>query len=238
MEHRMPLTTEHLRVLIANEREDRIALVTKLVAGLGHVFIAGSTNVAEVGALTSHEHPDVALVGLGTSSTHALELIERIVREADCPVIAVLEGHDNAFVNEAAKRGVFAYIEHGTPDELQSALDITLRRFAEYHNLQGAFGRRAQTERAKGILMERYQIDERQAFAMLRDHARHGGQKLVHVAQAVLEGHLLLPATAHVSAARDTDGDDRRGRPNTGPAPAATAQPQPTSAAGGQTRDG
>jgi len=186
---------QHLRVLIANERQDRIALVTTLVSGLGHTVIAGSTNVVEVGALTTSEHPYVALVGLGTSTAHALELIERIVREAECPVIAVLEGHDPSFVDEAAKRGVFAYIVDGTPDELQSALDITLRRFAEYHNLQGAFGRRAQTERAKGILMERYQVDERQAFAMLRDHARHTGQKLVHIAQAVLDGHLLLPSS-------------------------------------------
>ena len=198
------MTTDHLhlRVLIANEREDRIALVTTLVSGLGHTVIAGSTHVVEVGALTSAEHPDVALVGLGTSSSHALELIERIVREAECPVIAVLEGHDADFVDEAAKRGVFAYIVDGSPEQLQSALDITLRRFAEYHNLQGAFGRRAQTERAKGILMERYQIDERQAFAMLRDHARHSGHKLVHVAQAVLDGHLLLPANPGV----DRDG--------------------------------
>jgi response regulator NasT len=201
----MTTQNEHLRVLIANEREDRIALVTTLVSGLGHTVIAGSTHVIEVGALTSSEHPDVALVGLGTSSSHALELIERIVREAECPVIAVLEGHDTAFVDEAAKRGVFAYIVDGSPEELQSALDITLRRFAEYHNLQGAFGRRAQTERAKGILMERYQVDERQAFAMLRDHARHSGQKLVHVAQAVLDGHLLLPASP--GGARDRDGE-------------------------------
>jgi AmiR/NasT family two-component response regulator len=195
----MPLTTDHLRVLVANEREDRIALVTTLVAGLGHTVIAGSTNVTEVGELTSSEHPDVALVGLGDSSAHALELIERIVHEADCPVIAVLEGHDTAFVDEAAKRGVFAYIEDGTPDELQSALEITLRRFAEYHNLQGAFGRRALTERTKGILMERYQIDEQQAFEMLRDHARHSGQKILYVAQAVLDGHLLLPSAAAAS---------------------------------------
>ena len=174
-------------------------------------MIAGSTNVAQVGALTSNEHPDVALVGLGDSSTHALELIERIVREADCPVVAVLEGHDAAFVNEAAKRGVFAYIVDGSPEELQSALDITLRRFAEYHNLQGAFGRRAQTERAKGILMERYRIDERQAFEMLRDHARHSGQKLVHIAQAVLDGHLLLASTAGAATRRCPAG--RRGLP-------------------------
>jgi two-component system, response regulator / RNA-binding antiterminator len=195
----MTIDAQRLRILIANEREDRIALVTALVSGLGHVVIAGSTNVSEVGSLTSDQHPDVALVGLGTSSTHALELIERIVREADCPVIAVLEGRDAAFVNEAAKRGVFAYIVDGSPEEMQSALDITLRRFAEYHNLQGAFGRRVQCERAKGILMERYQVDDRQAFAMLRDHARNRGQKLVNVAQAVLDGHLLLSSTSSAS---------------------------------------
>jgi response regulator NasT len=189
----MRLTIDHLRVLVANERADRIALVSALVAGLGHTVIAGSTNVAEVGALTLSEHPDVVLVGLGDSSAHALELIERIAGEAGCPVIAVLEGQDTVFVEEAAQRGVFAYIEDGSADDLRSALDITLRRFAEYNNLQGAFGRRALTERAKGILMERYQVDELRAFGMLRDHARHGGQKLVHVAQAVLDGHLLLP---------------------------------------------
>jgi response regulator NasT len=190
------MTIHQLRVLIANEREDRIALVTTLVGALGHVVVAGTTDVADVGRMTAREHPDVALVGLGTSSSHALELIERIVREAESPVIAVLEGHDRAFVMEAAKRGVFAYIVDGSPEELQSALDITLRRFAEYHNLQGAFGRRAQTERAKGILMERNQIDERQAFELLRSHARHSGQKLIHVAQAVLDGHLLLAPRA------------------------------------------
>jgi AmiR/NasT family two-component response regulator len=189
------VTIDHdrLRVLIANEREDRIALVTKLVTELGHVVVAGSTDVAKVGELTSEEDPDVALVGLGSSSSHALDLIEQIVREAECPVIAVLENRDAEFVNEAAKRGVFAYIVDSTGEELQSALDVTLRRFAEYHNLQGAFGRRAQAERAKGILMERHHIDERQAFEMLRNQARHSGQKLVHVAQAVLDGHALLP---------------------------------------------
>jgi AmiR/NasT family two-component response regulator len=185
---------ERLRVLVANEREDRIALVTTMVGKLGHTVIAGSTDVGGIGALTMHEHPDVALVGLGTSSAHALELIERIVREADCPVIAVLEGRDHAFVKEAAKRGVFAYIVDGSPDELQNALDITLRRFAEYHDLQGAFGRRATTERAKGILMERHDIDEHAAFELLRDQSRRSGRKLIDVATSVLEGHLLLPA--------------------------------------------
>jgi response regulator NasT len=182
----------HLRVLIANEKRERLELLAQVVAGLGHEVIAREIYVKEVGVVTAREQPDVALVGLGLSSEHALELITEIVREASCPVIALLEAKDPAYVHEAARRGVFAYIVDGDPAELQSAIDITLQRFAEYQSLQGAFGRRALIEQAKGILMARHSLDADRAFAMLRDHSQHNGRKLVDVAQAVVESHLLL----------------------------------------------
>jgi two-component system, response regulator / RNA-binding antiterminator len=182
----------HLRVLIANERKDRLALLAEVVTGLGHEVIAREIDVKEVGPATTREHPDVALVGLGLSSEHALELISEIVREASCPVIALLSAKDPAYIRLAAKRGVFAYIVDADAEELQSAIEITLQRFAEYHGLQGAFGRRALIEQAKGILMASRGIDADQAFAMLRDRSQHNGHKLVDIAQAVVEGHLLL----------------------------------------------
>jgi response regulator NasT len=189
--------TEHLSVLIANERRDRLELLAQVVIGLGHDVIAREIYVKEVGAVTAREQPDVALVGLGESSEHALELISEIVREAACPVIAILHAGDPAYIHEAAKRGVFAYIIDGTPDELQSAIDITLQRFAEYQNLQGAFGRRALIEQAKGILMARNSTTADRAFEMLREHSQHNGRKLSDVAAAVVESHLLLlPAPA------------------------------------------
>src|ERR1700675_3709649 len=183
---------QHLRVLIANERRDRLELLAQVVIGLGHDVIAREIYVKEVGVATAREHPDVALVGLGSSSEHALELISEIVREASCPVIAILHANDPAYIREAAKRGVFAYIIDGSPEELQSAIDITLQRFTEYHNLQGAFGRRATIEQAKGILMARHSLDAGRAFEMLRDHSQHNGRKVADVATAIVESHLLL----------------------------------------------
>jgi response regulator NasT len=183
---------EHLRVLIANERRDRLELLAQVVAGLGHEVIASEIDVSEVGAVTAKARPDVALVGLGLSSEHALELISQIVREAACPVIALLSAKDSRYIHEAAKRGVFAYIVDADAEELQSAIDITLQRFAEYHTLQGAFGRRATIEQAKGILMASHGIDQERAFEMLRTHSQHNGRKLVDVAQAVVDSHLLL----------------------------------------------
>jgi AmiR/NasT family two-component response regulator len=190
-----PLTdgVEHLRVLIANERKDRLALVAPIVAALGHEVIAREIDVRDVGAVTARERPDVALVGLGESSQHALDLIDQIVREAACPVIALLHSPDPAFVKEASKRGVFAHISDADVEDWQSSIDIVLRRFAEYHDLQGAFGRRALLERAKGILMERHSVDENTAFEMLREGSRTENRKLIDLAGAVVDSHRLLP---------------------------------------------
>ncbi|HVA31206.1 MAG TPA: hypothetical protein VMU58_08040, partial [Gaiellaceae bacterium] len=94
--------TQQLRVLIANERRDRLELLAQVVAGLGHEVIARSIDVGEVGPVTAREHPDVALVGLGVSSQHALELIEQIVQESTCPVIALLSAEEPGYVREAA----------------------------------------------------------------------------------------------------------------------------------------
>ena len=181
-----------LRVLVANEEQERVAEVSRALATLGHEVIARSTSLEQVGPVTATERPDVAIVIVDEASERALTLIGRIVREAACPVIAILDVQDRAFINEAAKRGIFAYITHEDLLELQSSIDIALRRFAEYHDLEGAFARRAVTERAKGILMERHSIAEGPAFAMLRTQARQANRKITDVAEAVVTSHLLL----------------------------------------------
>lgn len=195
--------TEHLRVLIANQRKDRLALLAPIVVALGHQVIAREIDVQDIGAVTARERPDVALVGLGDSSEHALELIDKIVHEAACPVIVLIHAHDPDFVKEASKRGVFAHISDAGVEDWQSSIDIVLRRFAEYHDLAGAFGRRALIECAKGILMERHTTDATTAFEMLRQHSRANNRKLIDLATAVVDGHRLLPrqrkATAQVT---------------------------------------
>jgi response regulator NasT len=183
-----------MRVLIADGSGTRLNEVTRTVAELGHEVIPRRSGLLNVPEITAAELPDVAIVIVSEGSDQALHVIDQVVHEATCPVIAVLDLEDRAFVNEAAKRGIFAYVSGASdPVEMQSAIDIVLRRFAEYHALEGAFGRRAVTERAKGILMERHGVDERAAFDMLRDSARRSNRKLIDVAEGVVKSRALLP---------------------------------------------
>jgi response regulator NasT len=183
-----------LRILVAEGRVEVLEQIIASVQELGHTAIA-ETDVAAVGERARAEHPDVAIVVVGARGEHALQLIDAIVREARCPVIAVLDKQDTVFVRDAAERGIFAYLTIGDdPQEVQSAIHVVLERFGEYHDLQGAFGRRATIERAKGVLMERHGVRDMRAFELLRDEARRTNRKIVDVAEAILASHQLLPA--------------------------------------------
>jgi response regulator NasT len=190
-----PEPEPRLQVLVANEQDARLASIRTIVERLGHQIVGRNVDIGDVGPLSRSTGAEVALVGLGLDSEHALDQISAIVHEAACPVIAVLDAKDPGYVHQAARRGVFAYVildDNG--GDLESALDITLRRFAEFHNLQGAFGRRAIIERAKGILMERNGIDADAAFALLKSHSQRNGHKLIDVATALTQTHSLLPS--------------------------------------------
>jgi AmiR/NasT family two-component response regulator len=122
------------------------------------------------------------------------------VEESACPVIALLEVAQPDFISAAADKGIFGYVQPVTGDKLQGAIDVAMRRHAdverlneEVDQLEGALGRRAVIERAKGILMERHSLDERAAFELLRSHARANNRRLIDVASAVSDGHALLP---------------------------------------------
>jgi len=181
-----------LWVLVTDGLASRQEEVTRTVTSLGHEVVGAEPSLSGDHA-TSSEPPDVALVIVGENSDEALGLIRTIVREAASPVIAILDVQDRAFIDEAARIGIFSFIAHaGDLEEMQSSIDIALQRFAEYHALEGAFGRRAITERAKGILMERGSLDEQQAFHLLREQARRTNRKVVDVAGSILESHRLL----------------------------------------------
>jgi AmiR/NasT family two-component response regulator len=191
-----------LRVLIADGTAERLSEVTRAVVSLGHEIVGKGSTLETVGEATAAELPDVALVIVGERSDRVLDLIRTIVHEAACPVIAILDVQDRSFIDRAARLGIFSYIAHaGDLQEMQSSMDISLQRFAEYHALEGAFGRRAVTERAKGILMERHSIDEQRAFRLIREQARRTNTKMVDIAASILASHRLLSSGAPSPAA-------------------------------------
>lgn len=190
-----------LRVLAADEDRDALAATVALLEQLGHEVTALAVGVREAAEQIAADDPDLAVVVLHDDVDHALELIEEIAEFATGPVIAVAAHADASFAQRAAERGIDAVAAPPRPETIQAAIEVALHRNAERQalaeqigQLETALARRAVIERAKGILMERFGVGEREAFERLRAHARSQSLTVVAVAQAVTDGHALLRA--------------------------------------------
>jgi response regulator NasT len=157
-------------------------------------------SVREASERIAEEDPDLSVVAVHDDLEHALDLIDELREAARGPVVAVMEQGNGEFLVRAAARGIDGFARSEEPGEVQSAIEVAVRRHrqeadlaAQVTQLETALERRAIIERAKGILMERHGVDDRAAFALLRDHARNRGRKVVDVAASVVEGHPLLP---------------------------------------------
>jgi AmiR/NasT family two-component response regulator len=193
-------TERGLRVLLADEDADKLQRLGDVLKELGHLVTPFAVSVAEATEVIAREDPDLAIVAVHEDDEHALELIGEAVEYAGGPVIAQVPDGNTDFVARAADRGISAWVESAQPNAVQAAIEVAMRRYREsirleekVDQLQGALDRRAVIERAKGILMERHGVPEREAFELLRETARSGSRRVVDVAQSVLDGHALLP---------------------------------------------
>ncbi len=194
-------TTDGLTVLVADEDTEALRSTARVLEALGHRVASYAVSVEQAAEQIAEEDPDLSVVAVHDDLEHALDLIDELSESARGPVVAVVEnGYDGDFLARAAARGIDGFARSEDPGEVQAAIELALRRHRQeaqlteqVTQLETALERRSMIERAKGILMERHQVDDRAAFAMLRDHARNGGRKVVDVASAVVEGHPLLP---------------------------------------------
>ena len=189
-----------MKVLLADQDEGALRIAAALVRDLGHEVIELAVGVQEAAEVIARDDPDLSIVVVYEDDSYALDLIEEIAEYARGPVIAMVAKEEPEFVSAAAKRGIYAYAREGMADSIQSAIEVAVRRHAEkrelaehVERLETALERRALIERAKGILMERHNIGEREAFDRLRDHARSRNRTVVDVSASVAEGHALLP---------------------------------------------
>jgi AmiR/NasT family two-component response regulator len=189
-----------LRVLAADEDEAALAQTARILEALGHDVRACAASVSEAIEVIARDDLDAAVVVVHEDVSHALDLIEEISEASSGPVVAMLHEPSTGFVEAAAERGISAVASPGRAEELQAALEVAMRRHAEamrlseqVGQLEHALARRAMIERAKGMLMERHGLSEREAFEALRAHARSRSRQVVAVARDVAEGGLDLP---------------------------------------------
>lgn len=184
-----------LRILAADEDHAALASLADSLRALGHEVLDLAVDPGEVAEAVAREDPDVSIVKVHADREHALELIAELTSWASGAVVVLLDDEDPSFVTAAAEEGIHAYVAGADAAGLQGALEVAMRRHAELaalsekvEQLETALDRRAVIERAKGMLMERHGLSDRDAFELLRRSARNSGRQVVAIAREVVAG--------------------------------------------------
>jgi len=151
--------------------------------------------------------PDLIIVDAESDARDALEHVVMATRDERRPIVMFTNDDDTRHVKDAVAAGVSAYIVAGlSPERIRPILDVALARFqheqallqtlastqSERDELSAELKDRKLIDRAKGLLMQRQNLSEDEAFKKMRKTAMDKGLKLAEVAQRMLDVADLL----------------------------------------------
>lgn len=196
-------TAAGLRVLLIDDGAHRVHLIQQELARLGCDVVG----VIEQGALI-HDcvlrlQPDVVIVDSESPTRDTMENLAAMNERAPRPVVVFSEDASDDPMRRALKAGVSAYVVAGLrPDRLAPVLQVAIARFEQDLALKKELGRaqaqlsaRKSIDRAKGILMKEWGLDEDAAYKRLRRLAMDRGTPLADVAERIIEAQALLRPT-------------------------------------------
>ncbi len=204
----------HLRIVVVNpaaapgvERDAALSEQARRSAALrigllesGYDLVASLPADVFLPERIAQLQPDMIIVDSESDARDVLEHIVIATRDARRPIVLFTEDDAPASMDAALEAGVSAYIVAGLRAErVKPVLDVALARFRREQKLldelQGTrqkLAERKLVDRAKGLLMTRYDLSEDQAYQRLRSMAMNKNMKLAEIAQRLIDVEDLL----------------------------------------------
>jgi len=188
------------RILIA-EDNDLVALtLEEQLKGLGYDVIGVAHTGVEAIDLAMRLSPDLIIMDILMPEMEGTEAAAKINAQRPTPIVMLTAYTDRDTIRRAEVAGVLGYLVKPVNEaELSPAINIALARFKELQSLRShvneleeSLEARKLIERAKGILMQRLGLGERDAYERLRQRARDKRTKMKDIAQAIIEAEELL----------------------------------------------
>jgi response regulator NasT len=181
-------------VLLA-EDETIIRLdLCKVLERAGYAVVAEARDGEEAVELARQFEPDLAIMDVKMPKLDGIEAARQIVEERPIPIVMLTAYGRKELVERAVDAGVFGYLVKPFQErDLLAAIATAQARHEELTtvreeaaSLAEALEARKAIEGAKGLLMEREGLTEREAFARLRRASQISSRPIGVIAEAVV----------------------------------------------------
>ena len=183
-----------LRVLLVNDTDKPIAELREALLAVGYDVLPQVATAAGLLKAVQVQQPDAIILDVDSPSRDMLEQLAMLHREAPKPVVMFASDGDDRLIRDALGAGVAAYIVDGlAPARLAPILRVAMARFEQQSHvrqklddLEQQLRDRKDIDRAKGLLMDKRNMSEADAYAALRQQAMKQGLRLADVARRII----------------------------------------------------
>ncbi|HEU5300571.1 MAG TPA: response regulator [bacterium] len=187
--------TAPLRVVIADDEAVIRLGLRAMLEDQGYQVVGEAGDGRRLLDLVGKLRPDLVFLDIKMPQLDGLAAARSLLADRTVPVIILTAYADREFVRQAREAGVLAYLVKPVREsDLRPAVEMAIGRFREIQTLREEIGDLEETlrtrkvvERAKGILMRRYGLDEAEAFARIQKQARDARRTMREVADAIVE---------------------------------------------------
>ncbi len=197
------VSTPPLRVLLIDDGAHHVALIRDELTRQGHEVVGVIDSAIVVLECVTRLAPDVVIIDSESPSRDTLEHVATLSASNPRPVVVFAQDDADEPMQQAMQAGVSAYVVAGLqPHRLASVLKVAIVRFEQDKALreqlaqaQSQLSGRRTIERATSILMRQGGLGEDAAHKQLRKLAMDRGEKLLPLAERIIEAHALLHPT-------------------------------------------
>lgn len=182
------------RIVIAdNESIIRMDL-RELLEEAGHQVVGEGANGKKAVELARKLKPDLIILDIKMPEMDGITAAKIIDDEKIAPVILLTAFSQSEIVERAKDSGVLAYLVKPVQESnLFPAMEIALSRWQEMQDLEDqlfkikdSLENRKILDRAKGILMDAYNITESEAFRRIQKYSMSKRKTIKEVAEAII----------------------------------------------------
>jgi response regulator NasT len=144
---------------------------------------------------------DIVIILRSELSAIYLEGLQGLIAETPMPVILFLKSDPEHLAPAAIRYGITSVVVDGfEAKRVPTLIDVSIERFKldqalrrELSKSQEELAARKVIERAKGLLMEKKQLDEQSAYRKLRELAMHQSKTIKEVSETFILYSEILP---------------------------------------------
>jgi response regulator NasT len=186
------------RVLIAEDEAIIRLDLRETLEEEGYEVVGETGRGDEAVELARSARPDIAILDIKMPGMDGLAAAKEITDQRLCGVLVLTAFSQRDFIEQARDAGALAYlVKPFQKSDLVPAIELAIARFRELTALADEVGglkeqleTRKVVDRAKGILMDRHDMSEQDAFSFIQKRAMTERTKMKTVALRIIDGEL------------------------------------------------